>query len=54
MPDADESEYPLMPHNHEEFDARVLLHATNAVSRGLYKTVFFTRLPLMHTQNVWR
>ena len=29
-PDANESEYPFMPYNHEEFE----LHATNAVSRG--------------------
>ena len=33
MPGAGESEYPLMPYNHEEFDTRVMLHATNAVSR---------------------
>ena len=31
MPGADESEYPLKPRNHEEFDTRVMLHAANAV-----------------------
>ena len=34
MPRADESEYPLWPYNHEEFDTRVMLHAVNAVSNG--------------------
>ena len=34
MPYAHRSEYPLMPYNHEAFDARVMLHAANAVSRG--------------------
>ena len=38
MPDTDESEYPLTPCNHEEFDTRVLLHAANAVSHG-YKRI---------------
>ena len=38
MPGADESEYPLMPCNHEEFDTRVVLHAANAVSHG-YKHI---------------
>ena len=38
MPGADESEYPLRPCNHEEFDTRVLSHAANAVSRG-YKRI---------------
>ena len=32
------SEYPLKPYNHEEFDTKVMLHATNAVSRG-YKSI---------------
>ena len=35
---ADESEYPLRPCNHEEFDTRVMLHAANAVSHG-YKRI---------------
>ena len=35
---ADESEYPLKPCNHEEFDTRVMLHAANAVSHG-YKRI---------------
>ena len=35
---ADESEYPLRPCNHEEFDTRVMLHAANAVSNG-YKRI---------------
>ena len=34
MPGADQSEYPLRPCNHEEFDRRVMLHAANAVSQG--------------------
>ena len=38
MPGADVSEYPLRPCNHEEFDARVMLHAANAVSYG-YKRI---------------
>ncbi len=38
MPAADESEYPLRPCNHEEFDTRVMLHAANAVSHG-YKRI---------------
>ena len=32
MPGADESEYPLRPCTHDEFDTRVLSHAANAVS----------------------
>ena len=35
---ANESEYPLRPCNHEEFDTRVMLHAANAVSHG-YKRI---------------
>ena len=35
---ADESEYPLRPCNHEEFDTRVMLHAAYAVSHG-YKRI---------------
>ena len=35
---ADESEYPLRPCNHEEFDTRVMLYAANAVSHG-YKRI---------------
>ena len=35
---ADESEYPLRPCNHAEFDTRVMLHAANAVSHG-YKRI---------------
>ena len=35
---ADESEYPLKPCNHEEFDTRVMLPAANAVSHG-YKRI---------------
>ena len=38
VPGADESEYPLRPCNHEEFDTRVLSHAANAVSHG-YKRI---------------
>ena len=38
LPGADESEYPLRPCNHEEFDTRVMLHAANAVSHG-YKRI---------------
>ena len=38
MPGADESEYPLRPCNHEEFDTRVMLHAANAESHG-YKRI---------------
>ena len=38
MPGADESDCTLMPYNHQEFDTRVMLHATNAVSRG-YKRI---------------
>ena len=34
MPGDDESEYPLRPCNHEEFDTRVMLHAANAESQG--------------------
>ena len=34
MPGAYESEYPLRPCNHEEFDTRVMMHAANAVSHG--------------------
>ena len=38
VPGAGESEYPLGPCNHEEFDTRVLSHAANAVSHG-YKRI---------------
>ena len=38
MSGADESDYPLRPCNHEEFDTRVLSHAANAVSHG-YKAI---------------
>ena len=38
VPGADESEYPLRPCSHEEFDTRVLSHAANAVSNG-YKRI---------------
>ena len=38
LPGADESEYPLRPCNHWEFDTRVMLHAPNAVSHG-YKRI---------------
>ena len=38
MPDADDSEYPLRPRNHEEFGTRVMLYATDAVSYG-YKRI---------------
>ena len=38
MSGADESEYPLRPCNHEEFDTRVMLHAANAVSHA-YKLI---------------
>ena len=38
MPGDDESEYPLRPCNHEEFDTRMVLHAANAVLRG-YKRI---------------
>ena len=38
MPGADESEYPVRPCNHEEFDTRVVLHAANALSHG-YKRI---------------
>ena len=38
VPGAYESEYPLRPCNHEEFDTRVLSHAANAVSYG-YKRI---------------
>ena len=31
---ADESDYPLRPCNHEDFDTIVMLHAANAVSHG--------------------
>ena len=34
----DESEYPLIPYNHEEFDTQLMLHAANAVSHG-YKRI---------------
>ena len=34
VPGGDESEYPLRPCNHEEFDTRLMLHAANAVSHG--------------------
>ena len=34
VPGADESEYPLRPCNHEEFDMRVMLHAANEASHG--------------------
>ena len=34
MPGDDESEYPLRPCNHEEFDTRAMLHSANAVSQG--------------------
>ena len=34
VPGGDESEYPLRPCNHEEFDTRFMLHAANAVSHG--------------------
>ena len=34
VPGADESQYPLRPCNHEEFDTRLMLHAANAVSHG--------------------
>ena len=33
-PGADESEYPLRPCNHEEFETTVMLPAANAVSHG--------------------
>ena len=33
-----ESEYPLRPCNHEEFDTRIILHAANEVSHG-YKRI---------------
>ena len=39
MPGADESEYPLRPCNHEEFDTRVLSHAAYAVSHGYKRTL---------------
>ena len=38
VPGGDESEYPLRPCNHEEFDTRLMLQAANAVSHG-YKTI---------------
>ena len=38
MPGAAEADYPLRPCNHEEFDTRVMLHATNVVSHG-YKHI---------------
>ena len=38
VPGADVSEYPLRPCNHEEFDTRVILHSTNAVSH-VYKRI---------------
>ena len=34
VPGGDESEYPLRPSNHDEFDTRLMLHAANAVSHG--------------------
>ncbi len=34
----DESEYPLRPCNHGEFDTRLMLYAANAVSHG-YKRI---------------
>ena len=34
----DESEYPLRPYNHEEFDTQLMLQAANAVSHG-YKGI---------------
>ena len=33
-----QTEYPLFPCNHEEFDTRVMLHAANAASQG-YKRI---------------
>ena len=38
LPGADESECPLRPCNHGEFDTKVMLHAANAVSHG-YKGI---------------
>ena len=38
MPSADDSEYPLRPCNHEEFDTKVMFQATNAVSH-CYKRI---------------
>ena len=38
VPGGDESEYPLRPCNHEEFDTRLMLHAANVVSHG-YKRI---------------
>ena len=35
---AGESEYPLRPCNHDEFDTRLMLHAANAVSHS-YKRI---------------
>ena len=33
-----QTEYPLFPCNHEEFDTRVMLHAASAASQG-YKLI---------------
>ena len=33
-PGADESDYPLRPWHHKEFDTRKMLHAANAVSHA--------------------
>ena len=38
VPGGDESEYPLRPCIHEEFDTRVMFHAANAVSHA-YKRI---------------
>ena len=38
MSGADESEYPLRPCNHDEFDTRVVSHAADVVSHG-YKRI---------------
>ena len=38
VPGGDESEYPLRPCNHEEFDTQLMFHAANAVTHG-YKRI---------------
>ena len=45
VPGGDESEYPLRPRNHEEFDTRLMLHPANAVSHGYKRILIMAKDP---------
>ena len=43
VPGGNESEYPLRPCNHGEFDTRLMLYAANAVSHGYKRILIMAR-----------